>query len=108
MAIETRFSEVRQRAEEADSVTFFRLDAQDVVLVWESSAEYERLREKGTDTEYRAIIGFGSDKFDPDFGLWLFQESVTVDMSHLANSIWDHLAFLGDRYERKRIGIQEN
>jgi hypothetical protein len=83
--------------------TFFRLDAQDYVIVWEQSGEYERLRSAGERAPYTAILGFGTDRFDPEFGSDLLRRTGTREISNLAESIWKELGFLGVEFKQGRI-----
>lgn len=87
----------------ADSAEFFRLDAQDYVIVWERSGEYERLRSSGEEVPFTAILGFGTDRFDPEFGYALLRVTATSEIVSVGESIWGALGFLGDEFKRGRI-----
>ena len=82
---------------------FFRLDAQDYVIIWEQSSEYERLISAGQDAPFTAILGFGTDRFDPEFGSSLLRQTATSEISSLAQPIWRELEFLAGEFRRGRI-----
>jgi hypothetical protein len=86
-----------------EDTTLFRLDAQDYVIIWEQSGEYERLRSAREYAPFTAILGFGTDRFDPEFGSNLLRRTATSEISGLAESIWRELGFLGDEFKRVRI-----
>lgn len=87
----------------ADSVEFFRLDAQDYAIVWEQSGEYERLISAGEHPPFTAILGFGTDKFDPQFGSMLLRQTATYEIGLAEDSIWRELEFLGSEFKHIRI-----
>lgn len=82
---------------------FFRLDAQDYVIVWERSNEYEHLRSAGEDAPFTAILGFGTNRFDPEFGFNLLIATATHEIVRAGESIWIELGFLGDEFKHGRI-----
>jgi hypothetical protein len=87
----------------ADSIGLLRLDGQEFVLVWEPSAEYHHLLSEGKDVPYGALIGFGSDKFDPEFGKRLLRKTATEEIMEASDSIWDSLGFLANTFKRENI-----
>jgi hypothetical protein len=86
-----------------ESTQFLRFDAQDYVLVWEKSGEYERLRSAGEDVPFTAIFGFGTDRFDPRFGSRLLRETATRDIARAGESIWKELGFLEGEFKHGEI-----
>jgi hypothetical protein len=81
------------------AVRFVRLDAQDFVLVWEPGAQ-----PANPDMPYSAIIGFGTDAYDPDFGVYLMQNTAAKDIVGESSAIWhDELDFLQKSFPSRRI-----
>jgi hypothetical protein len=102
--IQAPLGDIRQRVRIiADSAEFFRLDAQDYVIVWERSGEYERLRSSGKEVPFTAILGFGTDRFDPEFGYNLVRVTATSEIASAGESIWQALGFLGNEFKHGRI-----
>jgi hypothetical protein len=89
--------------EGTESIKLLRLDAQDYVMVWEPSAEYEQFRSVGEEASYTAILGFGTDKYDPEFGLRLLHQTATYEIGPMAQSIWRALEFLEKDFAHSRI-----
>jgi hypothetical protein len=93
-------TDIRRRlAAIANSVEFFRLDAQDYTIVWEHSGEYQRLISAGEHPPFTAIFGFGTDKFDPQFGSMLIRHTATYEIRYAEHSIWRELEFLGKEFK---------
>jgi hypothetical protein len=81
----------------------FRLDAEDYVIIWEQSGEYERLSSTGADAPFTAIFGFGTNKFDAEFGSMLLRQTATGIISNQAETIWKELEFLKSNFKSGRI-----
>jgi hypothetical protein len=101
---EGTFDQVRlQVYESPNSVDFLRLDGREFVLVWEPSAEYQRLLRESGDVPYAALIGFGSDKFDPRFGKRLLRRTATREIMEASDEIWNSLGFLANTFKQENI-----
>jgi hypothetical protein len=102
--IQAPLGDIRRRLPlSAESTRLLRLDAQDLVIIWERSGEYERLRSSGKEAPFTAIFGFGSDMFDPDFGRKLIYSTATSEIAGAGDSIWNALSFLGDEFKYGHI-----
>lgn len=53
---------------------------------------------------YSALIGFGTDIYDPDFGIYLMQHTAAKDIAGESPYIWhDELEFLQKSFPSDRI-----
>jgi hypothetical protein len=68
------------------------------------------MRAGGEPAPYTAIFGFGTNKFDPEFGNFLIRLTATDDVANVAESIWGELWLLGigENFEYSSIDRPES
>jgi hypothetical protein len=85
------------------SIDFLRVDAQDFVLTWESGIEDPHLILEHRDAPYAALVGFGSDQFDPGFGRKVFRMTADNEITSADDFVWQSIDFLASSFKESRI-----